>query len=277
MVEINHLAVYSSHIIRCKRSEIMTKINKILAKWLPGDVHTLRWFESHGISQRIAYGYSKSGALRKIGPGVFSLPDDKLNWRGAIRAMQEELSAPVHVGGRTALELQGAAHNITNAMRPRILIIATKRVAVPTWVKDNDWNADLIFRQSSLFSGNGSFTKLTNNGITIKLSSREQAILELIDALDLSTSFETAESYLSSLMTLRPRELQSLLEQCSSFKVKRVFLYLADRLELPFFSKLNLDSISLGSGRRVIVKGGHWNAKYMITVPKEESETSVGF
>lgn len=255
----------------------MSKINKILAKWLSGDVHTLRWFERHGVSQRVAYGYSKSGALRKIGPGVFSLPDDKLDWRGAVRALQEELLAPVHVGGRSALELQGVAHNIAGAMRPRISIIATGRVAVPTWIKGYDWNADLIFRQLSLFSSEGSFTDLTNNGLTIKLSSREQAILELIDALDLSETFETAENYLSSLMTMRPLELQKLLERCTSFKVKRVFLYLAERLELPFFSKLKLGSIDIGSGKRVVVKGGHWNAKYMITVPKEESEASSGF
>lgn len=255
----------------------MSKINKILAKWLPGDVHTLRWFERHGVSQRVAYGYSKSGAILKIGPGVFSLPDDKLDWRGAVRALQEELLAPIHVGGRSALELQGAAHNVIGAVRPKISIRVTERAAVPTWIKNNDWNAELTFQQSSLFSTDGSFTDLTNNGLTIKLSSREQAILELIDTLDLSESFETAENYLSTLMTLRSKELQSLLERCSSFKVKRVFLYLADRLELPFFSKLELGSIDLGSGKRVIVKGGHWNAKYMITVPKDESEASVGF
>jgi hypothetical protein len=56
-----------------------------------------------------------------------------------------------------------------------------------------------------------------------------------------------------------------LLERCSSFKVKRVFLYLAEKLELPFFSKLKLDTIDLGSGKLVIVKGGYWNNKYQIT------------
>jgi hypothetical protein len=255
----------------------MSKINKILAKWLPGDVHTLRWFESHGVGQRIAYGYSKTGAIRKIGHGVFSLPDDRLDWMGAIRALQEELALQVHVGGRTALELQGATHNIAGAATPQITIITTERIAVPTWVKDNDWSADLIFRRSSLVSAEQSITEFTRNGITIKLASREQAILELVDSLDLSESFETAENYLSSLMTLRPKMMQDLLERCSSFKVKRVFLYLTEKLELPFFSKLQLDAIDLGSGKRVVVKGGHWNPKYQITVPREGSEASVGF
>ncbi len=250
----------------------MSKLNKILAGWLPGDVHTLRWLEEQNVSQRVAYGYSESGALRRIGAGVFALPDYKLDWRGAVRALQEELSAPIHVGGRSALELQGAAHHVAGGTRIQISIIATERMTVPSWIRNNDWHADLTFRQSVMFTGCQSLIELTNNGITIKISSREQAIFELIDILDLSVSFDTAENYLSSLLTLRPSELQNLLESCSSIKVKRVFLYLAEKLELPFFTELDLSSIDLGSGKRVIVKGGHWNAKYQITIPRDSYE-----
>ena len=32
--------------------------------------------------------------------------------------------------------------------------------------------------------------------------------------------------------------------------------------------KLNLGNINLGKGKRVIVKGGHLDQKYQITVPK---------
>ncbi len=71
-----------------------SKINQILTKWLHGDVHTLSWFEENGVSQRVAYGYSEGG-IQKIGPGAFSLPDDKLSWFGAVRAVQQELHMPI--------------------------------------------------------------------------------------------------------------------------------------------------------------------------------------
>lgn len=255
----------------------MTRINKMLAKWLPGEIHTLRWFEKRGASQRVAFGYSKSGALRKIGSGVFSLPDDPLNWLGAVKAMQEELGLPVHVGARSSLELQGTSHNIVQSKRPHVTLIASDKTTIPAWVKVNDWNALLAFKQSSLISGEQSLTEFAKNGISVRLSSREQAILEFIDSLDLSVSFQTVADYLSSLMTLRPKVLQDLLKRCSSVKVKRVFLYLAESMELPFFSKLDLAEIDLGSGKRVIIKGGRYDAKYQITVPKEKGESNVGF
>jgi hypothetical protein len=77
---------------------------------------------------------------------------------------------------------------------------------------------------------------------------------------------------MNSLTTLRPDVVQRLLEKCRSIKAKRVFLYLADKLDLPFFQKLDLDKISLGSGKRMIVKGGELNKKYQITVDRDYGE-----
>lgn len=254
-----------------------SKINQILTKWLPGDVHTLRWFEKKGVSQRVAYGYSESHSIQKIGAGAFCLPDDKISWFGATRAMQQELQMPVHVGARTALELQGVAHNIGRSARPIITFIASQKINIPQWVRNNDWQAELSFKQSSLIDGEQSLTTYTANGLEIKISTREQAILEFIDGLDLSHSFETAENYLSQLMTLRPTLVQELLTRCTSIKVKRVFLYLADKMTMPFFSKLMLDAIDLGAGKRVVVKGGKLDKTYNITVPRETPEDTVGF
>lgn len=254
-----------------------SKINQILTKWLPGDVHTLRWFEENGVSQRVAYGYSESHAIQKIGAGAFSLPDDELSWLGAVRAMQQELHLPVHVGARTALELHGAAHNVAKIAYPTITVIASKKVNAPQWVCSNDWHAELSFKRSSLIEGEQSLTDFSSNKLKIKISTREQAILELIDSLDLSQSFETAENYLSALMTLRPPLVQELLARCTSIKVKRVFLYLADKMEMQFYPKLALDEIDLGSGKRVVVKGGKFDTKYKITVPRDDAEDTNGF
>ena len=254
-----------------------SKINQILARWLPGDVHTLKWFKENGVSQRVAFGYSESSSIQKIGVGAFSLPDDELSWLGAIRAMQQELQLPIHVGARTALELQGAAHNIAQNAHPIITVIGSRKFNVPSWVRMNDWHAKLCFKQSCLIDGEQSLTVVRSNRLEIKISTREQAILELFDDLDLSQSFETAENYLLPLMTLRPPLVQDLLTRCTSIKVKRVFLYLADKMSLPFFNKLSLDSIDLGAGKRVVVKGGKLDTKYKITVPRVDSEETIDF
>jgi hypothetical protein len=74
---------------------------------------------------------------------------------------------------------------------------------------------------------------------------------------------------MEGLNNLRPRSVQALLEECTSVKVKRLFLYLAEKAGHEWFDFINLDNIDLGSGKRAIVDGGVYVSKYQITVPKE--------
>lgn len=255
----------------------MSKINQILGEWQQGDVHTLTWFLSRGVQQRTAFKYSESGALKKIGVGVFARPLDRLSWLGAIRAMQEELELKVHVGAKSALELQGSAHNLQLAARPELNLIMAPTTSIPKWVKSNDWGVELQLSRSNLIKSKQELVKFTDQGITIQISSREQAILELLNTLDFSNGFETAENYLTSLFNIRPKVMQELLERCNSVKVKRVFLFLAETMDLPVFKNLDIAGIDLGKGKRVIVKSGRFDPKYQITVPLEKSEDESVF
>jgi hypothetical protein len=71
------------------------------------------------------------------------------------------------------------------------------------------------------------------------------------------------------LNTLRPNVVQALLEQNISVKIKRLFLYMAEKAGHDWFKTLDLSQISLGSGKRLIAKNGLYNNKYQITVPRE--------
>ncbi len=95
--------------------------------------------------------------------------------------------------------------------------------------------------------------------------------MEMIDHLDLQDSFETLERYFEGLLNLRDALVQKLLENCSSIKVKRVFLYMADKLELPVMKRLHIHRIPLGKGKRVISKNGKLNKIYNITAPVYDS------
>jgi hypothetical protein len=78
---------------------------------------------------------------------------------------------------------------------------------------------------------------------------------------------------MSGLFGLRANVLQSLLESCNSIKVKRVFLFLAEKLNYDYFKKLDISKIDLGKGKRQIIQeDGQFNQKYQITVPKEYGE-----
>jgi hypothetical protein len=47
---------------------------------------------------------------------------------------------------------------------------------------------------------------------------------------------------------------------------------MAEKSQHQWFKELELNKISLGSGKRVIVKNGVLDKKYQITVPREYAE-----
>ncbi len=68
---------------------------------------------------------------------------------------------------------------------------------------------------------------------------------------------------------LIPKLLQQLLEENSSVKVKRLFLYMAEKAGHSWFHDLNLDRIYLGKGKRSNVKNGVYDPKYKIILPRD--------
>jgi hypothetical protein len=70
-------------------------------------------------------------------------------------------------------------------------------------------------------------------GFSLVASAPERAILECL--LLAPERMDLVETYglLENLRTLRPQLMQSLLEACSSVKVKRLFMFMAERAGLP--------------------------------------------
>ena len=66
---------------------------------------------------------------------------------------------------------------------------------------------------------------------------------------------------------VRAKIMQYLLENCTSVKVKQVFLYLSEKTNSRYLKKLNLNEINLGKGKRqIVIHNAKLNKKYMITV-----------
>ena len=74
---------------------------------------------------------------------------------------------------------------------------------------------------------------------------------------------------IDGLTNLRPVLVQALLEICKFVKVKRLFMYMAEKSGHKWLEDIDISKIDFGSGPRLIVKNGKMNHKYQITVPKE--------
>ena len=108
-----------------------------------------------------------------------------------------------------------------------------------------------------------------SKSFSVKASGSARALMECLYLAP--EKFELVEAYqiMEGLNTLRPGTVQHLLEKCRSVKVKRLFLYMAERSGHAWVKHLDLTKIELGCGKRSMAEGGIYVPKYQITVPKE--------
>ena len=266
------------------------KLKKLLEAVPAGFLVDSAWLEHHGIGRRSSYGYVQRGWLERLGRGIFRRPApgsaaaNTLDWKTCLLSLQHIMHHPVHVGGATALGLQGYAHYLSLGDKSTVWLYCSK---IPSWLEKLPLNAELHTRSASLFSDPdlGVVDARSNPGETestlpwdwkLVMSSPERAILEALDELPDQESFHTLDMAFESLTTLRPRTLSALLSSCKKIKVKRLFFVFADRHDHAWRKRLDPKDFDLGSGDRALVKGGKIHPRYRIMVPDEFARKERG-
>ncbi|MBP2167963.1 hypothetical protein J2125_001155 [Erwinia toletana] len=80
----------------------------------------------------------------------------------------------------------------------------------------------------------------------VTFSCPEKAILEALAEVPKTISFEHADELMQSLHNLSPRTLDVVLKACNRVKVKRLFLWLAERQNHAWFKRLIPEAYDLG-------------------------------
>lgn len=111
--------------------------------------------------------------------------------------------------------------------------------------------------------------KMMIDGNEVLFSSPERAFMECLHLSPAHYSLMDIYYVMEMLTTLRPKLVQELLEICTSVKVKRLFLYMAEKSGHLWFKAINTEEITLGSGKRVCASNGKFIDKYDITIPRE--------
>ncbi len=260
-------------------SDSRSKLNRLLTAWPQGAVAVSRWLEVQGAYQQLVHAYEKSGWIRRIGQGAYVRVGDTAEWTGGLHALQEQLKLPVHAGAKTALQMQGYAHYLAMGMGGRVTLFGSSGTRLPAWFRQYDWGVELRYTTTRLFADDpkAGLSKKELATYAITVSAPERAIMEVLYLVPAEESFEEAGLLMEGLTTLRPRLVQSLLEQCHSVKVKRLFMFLAEACNHAWVRKLDLSKVDFGKGKRMIVKGGRLDTKYNITVPATDTQwkTSV--
>lgn len=271
------------------------KLNHLQRELPEGLVVDATWLKTRGYSAQLCRKYVTNGWLERVAHGVYRKPGGKLLWEHVVISLQTLLMKPIIVGGGTALSLHGFSHYLRQVEREVHLYSPEETPSwlnkLPLQMKFVHHNSAALFRSEPIISGLTSLgwnleagSHVSANPLQgdsfkvipwgqwewpLMLSTPERAVLEMLDQLPGHESFDQADKVIEGLATLSPRRLQKLLLDCKSIKVKRLLFFFADRHSHPWRKHLHKEAINLGTGKRMLVQGGHLDPTYLITVPKE--------
>ncbi len=237
------------------------------------------WLADRGFERPLVDYYLRSGALVPVARGAYRRPGPPLKWEHIVYSIQG-LGYSVHVGGRSALELQGFAHYLPMQGIRQVHLYGVDKL--PSWAGKLDTPYRFTLHKAQLFDEPVAEAITTRPfghwDWPLRYAAPELALLELVSEVKQDSDFEVLDKLFESATSLRPRLLMKLLKACHHVKAKRLFLWFAERHDFSWFKRLETEAINLGSGKRAIVKGGALDKNYQITVPRHmTNESRNGF
>lgn len=234
----------------------------------PGQVVTSSWLEELGISRNLKKYYLESGWLDPVGRGAYKKPGDPVEWQGALNALQKQEKKEIHVGGLTALTLQGLSHYF-RLNKETLYLYGPPNTKLSKWFLDYNWKYNLFHKQSNFLPDNLAIKEIDVKSVPVMASTPERAIMECLLLAPKIVDLTECYQIIDGLVNLKPKLLSELLTKCKSIKVKRLFLFMAEKANHQWFQFIETDGIDLGSGNRILAENGVYNAKYLISIPKE--------
>ena len=245
-----------------------TKIKNIL-DLVPRDaVLFSSWLAAQGIDRKEQTLYVRSGWLERIAQGVYKIAGSAPTLYGAVSSYNKQLGKACHVGAASALDLRGYSHFVAMG-KPLGYLFTEKESRLPGWMTETEWDMTVKYFTTSVFGGDTGMENYDLNGVELLISCPERAIMECLHLSPEQFSLMDTYYVMEMMTTLRPALVQKLLEECTSIKVKRLFLYMAEKAGHSWVNALDTTKLNLGKGVRNISATGKFDSKYQIIIPTD--------
>ena len=172
------------------------------------------------------------------------------------------------------MSLLGRSHYLDLSTK-KVTLFGGKAEKLPAWFRKHDWGVAIDYHPSLFLPADLSLTDLDveQHSFSIKVSNAARAIMECLYLAPARQELTECYQLMESLNNLRPDVVESLLENCQSIKVKRLFLYMATKAKHDWLQYVDTTKVDLGRGKRAITKNGVYVPTYQITVPRELETT----
>ncbi|MEI8388810.1 MAG: type IV toxin-antitoxin system AbiEi family antitoxin domain-containing protein [bacterium] len=246
--------------------DVSAKINQLLKKAPHNVVLTTAWLAEQGISSQLMAKYVKYDWFTCIAKSAYIRSEEKVTLEGGLFALQSQLGLSIHIGATTALSYQNISHFLkTNNEK---ILFGTRKETLPVWFEKYFSNFKII--KTEFLQKDVGIIDYNAGDNTIKISSVERAVLEVLYLCPDKASLKESYQLMEMLVNVRPGLMQELLEKCNSVKVKRLFLYMAEKINHDWLKYIETDKIDIGKGKRVVSKNGKLDKKYNIVIENLE-------
>ena len=241
------------------------KLKFLLKMWPAHTALPVAFLKKQGFSGSLLQSYVSSGWMTPLDRGVVIRLDDTVDWPGVLWGIQQLIS--FHVGGKTALELQGKSHYI-RFKETDIFLFSEQNTKLPNWLKKAMKSPRFIHVKTNIFPNGVGLIDYGFGEFHLKISNPARAFIEYMFTLKNECIYDEAYHLMENLNSVSPALFQEVLETCQSIKVKRLTLCLAKKVGVNWIKELDLSKIDLGKGPREIILGGRFDSEYQITYPR---------
>lgn len=243
-----------------------SKINRLLSESVPGGLFFAEWLRKKNYSSQLLKKYRDSEWLDSLCRGVMYRKNASLSALAAIYCFNKQTDNRVRIAAHSALEYLGFSHYVPMG-KPK-LMVALQSNDTYEWIKSDQFDMSIFTFHTKIFNNPGTQYLLINN-LPLLISSPEQAFLECLNLVPEHYNYMDLYYIMEQLTALDPIKVQTALVNTSSQKVKRMFLYMAEKAGHYWVNMINQEDLNITTSKLQLVKNGVFISKYRITVPKE--------
>lgn len=242
------------------------KIGNLLLEQPSWELFFSEWLRKKGYSAQLIQKYVQNGWLCSLCRGVFYRANMQvLETYGAMASYHAQVGNDIHIAAHSALEMYGYMHYVPMG-KPQMMVAVDGKY-IPAWLQQDMFDRQIIpFRSEALPVEHHAFNY---QGQMLPISTPERAFMECLLLAPRYYNYLDLYMLMEQLTGLRPMVVQQLLEQVTSYRAKRMFIYMAERANHAWWEDVDISHIDMGSSKIYYSPTGKYIGKYKITIPAE--------
>ena len=230
-----------------------SKINRLLSYGVYGGLFFSEWLSKMGYSPQLTKRYKDNGWLESLTSGVMYRRNERLSALAALYSFNKQTEKTVRIAAHSALELHGFSHYIPMG-KPK-LMVSFDPIKPREWVKSDKFDMSIVPFSTRIFV-NPATQLLKKDNLELIISTPEQAFLECLHLVPFHYNYMDLYYLIEQLTALDPAAVQKGLENTLSQRIKRMFLYMAEKAGHYWFDMLDQDSLGISNSKLQLVENG---------------------